>query len=122
MNVILVNFIGIGLITLIVWYFWLSHSKGQAAAVSRGIQEARIIVKGGYAPDTIELETGVPARLVFNRQESDPCSEKVLLDGFGLSADLPEGDDVTVEFTPTEPGTYEFACQMGMLRGKLVVR
>jgi len=26
-----------------------------------------------------------------------------------------------VEFLPGEPGEYEFACQMGMFRGKLIV-
>ena len=30
-------------------------------------------------------------------------------------------DFVAVEFLPERPGTYEFACQIGMLRGRLVV-
>jgi len=34
---------------------------------------------------------------------------------------LPEGDTVPVEFLPKEQGEYEFACQMGMLRGKIIV-
>ncbi|MCH8899507.1 MAG: cupredoxin domain-containing protein [Acidobacteria bacterium] len=123
MNVILVNLVGFGLIGLIVWYFWLSKPEGATAAVlGGGVQEAFVVVKGGYSPDTIRLEAGRPTRLVFNRQEADPCSEKVVFDDFGISADLPEGNNVTVEFTPTEPGEYEFACQMGMLRGKLVVK
>jgi len=122
MNVILINFVGFGLIGLIVWYFWLSRPQGAAAAIlGSGVQEAFVVVKGGYSPDTIRLEAGRPARLIFNRQEADPCSEKVVFDDFGISADLPEGDSVTVDFTPSEPGEYEFACQMGMLRGKVVV-
>jgi plastocyanin domain-containing protein len=28
---------------------------------------------------------------------------------------------VPVEFLPERPGEYEFTCQMGMIRGKLVV-
>jgi len=28
---------------------------------------------------------------------------------------------VPVELMPTDAGTYEFTCQMGMLRGRLVV-
>jgi plastocyanin domain-containing protein len=79
------------------------------------------VVRGGYSPDTIQVEAGRPVRLVFNRQEADPCSEKVVFDAFGVSADLPEGANIPVEFTPSEPGEYEFACQMGMLRGKLIV-
>jgi plastocyanin domain-containing protein len=123
MSPIIVNLIGAGLIALIIWYFWLSKPKAaKVAATSGGVQEAFIVVNGGYSPDTIQVEAGKPVRLMFNRQESGPCSEKVILDSFGVSADLPEGKTVPVEFTPTEPGEYEFACQMGMLRGKVIAR
>ena len=121
MDIVLVNLAGLGLIGLIVWYFWLSKPIGSAAAVtSAGVQEAFIVVRGGYSPDTIQVSVGRPVRLVFNRQESDPCSERVVFDAFGVSAELPQGSNVPMEFTPTEAGTYEFACQMGMLRGKVV--
>jgi len=122
MDVVLVNLAGVGLIGLIVWYFWLSKPAGTLAGVTGdGVQEAFIVVKGGYNPDTIRVDAGRPVRLVFNRQESDPCSERVVLDAFGLSAELPQGSNVPVEFTPTEAGSYEFACQMGMFRGEVVV-
>jgi plastocyanin domain-containing protein len=122
MTVLIVNLVGLALIGLIVWYFWLSKPQGAPAAVGAGgKQEAFIVVRGGYTPDTIRVEAGRPVKLVFNRQEADPCSEKVVFDAFGVSADLPEGANVPIEFTPTEPGEYEFACQMGMLRGKVVV-
>ena len=45
----------------------------------------------------------------------------VLFGDFGKSAKLPTGETVRVELLPEQPGEYEFACQMGMLRGKLVV-
>ena len=122
MDVVLVNLAGLGLIGLIVWYFWLSTSTGTAAAVTTGgVQETRVTVHGGYSPDTIRVQAGRPVRLVFDRQEADPCSERVVLDAFGISAELPTGTDVPLEFTPTKPGEYEFACQMGMLRGKVIV-
>ena len=122
MDIVLVNLAGLALIGLIVWYFWLSKPDGAVAGItSDGTQEAFIVVKGGYSPDTIRVSSGTPVRLIFNRQEDDPCSERVVLDAFGVSADLPQGNNVPVVFTPTEPGSYEFACQMGMLRGKVVV-
>jgi len=122
MSPIIVNLIGVGLIALIVWYFWFSKSKAaKIAATADGVQEAFIVVKDGYSPDTIQVEAGKPVRLMFNRQESSPCSDKVILDAFGVSADLPEGETVPVEFTPPTPGDFEFACQMGMLRGKVIV-
>jgi plastocyanin domain-containing protein len=122
MDVVLVNVAGLALIGLIAWYFWMSKPDGTVAGItSDGTQEAFIVVKGGYSPDTIRVKAGTPVRLVFNRQESDPCSERVVLDDFGVSADLPQGSNVPVAFTPTEPGSYEFACQMGMLRGTILV-
>ncbi|NOY56114.1 MAG: cupredoxin domain-containing protein [Actinobacteria bacterium] len=121
MDIVIVDLAGLGLIGLIVWYFWLSSSSGTAAAVTTGgVQETRVVVKGGYSPDTIRVRAGRPVRLVFDRREADPCSERVVFDAFGLSADLPTGTEVPVEFTPAEPGEYDFACQMGMLRGKVI--
>ena len=69
----------------------------------------------------IVVEAGKPVRLNFVRQESASCSEMVLLPAFGKSAKLPEGATVLVEFLPKERGEFEFACQMGMFRGKIVV-
>jgi len=78
-------------------------------------------VKGGYTPDIIVVKAGRPVRLRFTRQESSACSEMVLFPDFNRSAHLPEGEEVAVEFTPEKPGEYGFQCQMGMLRGKLIV-
>jgi plastocyanin domain-containing protein len=119
---ILVDLIGLGLIAFTVWFFWLVKARGTRAAVtSGGYQEQMVLVKGGYTPDVIVVEAGRPVRLNFVRQESASCSEMVLLPAFNKSARLPEGETVPVEFLPKEPGEYEFACQMGMFRGKLIV-
>jgi Cu+-exporting ATPase len=89
-------------------------------AVARGLGLADV-VKGGYTPDAIVVERGKPVRLNFVRQESAPCSEMMVLPAFNRSAKLPEGETVSVEFLPTEAGEYEFTCQMGMLRGRVIV-
>jgi plastocyanin domain-containing protein len=118
-----VDVVGLALIGLIVWFFWLVKSKGvKAALTSGGYQEQMVLVKGGYTPDVIVVEAGKPVRLNFVRQESASCSEMVLIPAFGKSAALPEGETVAVEFLPKEPGEYEFACQMGMFRGKVIVK
>ena len=119
---IAVDLIGLALIGFIVWFFWLVKAKGvRAAPTSGGYQEQLVLVKGGYTPDVIVVERGKPVRLNFLRQESASCSEMVLLPAFNKSATLPEGRTVAVEFLPTQPGEYEFACQMGMFRGKIIV-
>ena len=112
---------GTALSILILWFFLFSRKKGvYARAAAGGFQEAVITVKGGYSPDTILVKAGRPVRLIFNRQETSACSEMVVFGDFNKSAKLPPGQDVPVELMPSKPGEYGFACQMGMLRGKLI--
>jgi plastocyanin domain-containing protein len=119
---IIVTIGGIALSILIAWFFWFAP-KGQtrATTVAGGIQEVAVTVKGGYTPDVIVVKAGQKLRLRFTRQESVSCSEKVLFPDFNQNAMLPEGQEVTLEFTPEKPGEYGFQCQMGMFRGKLIV-
>lgn len=119
---ILVTLAGLTLTVLIAWFFWFAP-KGQtrAAVGAGGAQEVAVTVRGGYTPDVIVVKAGQPVRLTFTRQESASCSEMVLLPDFHKNAKLPEGEAVSVEFTPDKPGEYGFQCQMGMLRGKLIV-
>ncbi|MFV1986897.1 MAG: cupredoxin domain-containing protein [Gemmatimonadota bacterium] len=121
-DVILVNVAALATIAWIVWYFWLSESSEAIAVVSdEGVQEVYVRVRGGYDPDMIVVSPGRPTRLHFNRQETAACSEMVLFPDLDISRRLPTDETVTIEIDPLQPGEYEFACQMGMLRGKLVV-
>ena len=114
--------VGLLLIGGIAWFFWGPRRKGtRAPEASSGFQEAMVLVKGGYTPDVIVVRHGKPVRLNFRREESSACSEMVVFGDFGKSAKLPTGETVSLEFLPEKPGEYEFTCQMGMLRGKLVV-
>jgi plastocyanin domain-containing protein len=113
---------GLLLVAFIVWFFWLKRPRGvRAAEASGGYQEAMILVKGGYTPDTIVVRHGKPVRLNFRREETASCSDKVIFADFNKSADLPTGQLVPVEILPEQPGEYEFACPMGMFRGRLIV-
>lgn len=113
---------GFALIAFIVWFFWLKRATGvRAAETSGGYQEAMILVKGGYTPDTIIVRRGKPVRLNFRREETASCSDKVIFPDFQKSAELPTGETVAVEFLPRESGEFNFACPMGMFRGRLVV-
>jgi plastocyanin domain-containing protein len=113
---------GLGLIGFIAWFFWLKRSTGvRASEVSGWYQEAMILVKGGYTPDTIVVRQGKPVRLNFRREETASCSDKVVFADFNKSADLPTGETVAVELLPKEAGEFQFACPMGMFRGRLIV-
>lgn len=113
---------GLTLVGFIVWFFWLKRSKETLAAqAGSGYQEAMIVVKGGYTPDTIVVRHGRPVRLTFRREETAGCSDKVIFADFDKSAELPTGQIVSVELMPEKPGEYAFGCPMGMFRGRLVV-
>jgi len=119
---VIVTLTGLALVTFIVWFFWLKRSQGtRAGETSGGYQEAMILVKGGYTPDTIIVRSGKPVRLNFRREETATCSDKVIFADFQKSADLPTGQTVAVELLPKQPGEFVFACPMGMFRGRLIV-
>jgi plastocyanin domain-containing protein len=113
---------GLALIAFIIWFFWLRRSTGvRAAETSGGYQEAMVLVKGGYTPDTIIVRSGRPVRLNFRREETASCSDKVIFADFQKSAALPTGETVPLELMPREPGEFGFGCPMGMFRGRLIV-
>lgn len=115
----------IGLLAIAgVGAFFLLPKGGETRAVlsSSGLQEAMILVKGGYSPDLIVAEAGTPIRLTFLREESGACSERVVFADFHKSAELPEGQRVSIDLPAAKPGEYLFQCGMAMLRGRLVVR
>ncbi len=91
------------------------------AQVKGNVQEIEITVKGGYSPDIIRVQKGVPLRLIFNRQEAGDCSSRVVLPDFQVSKTLAPFAKTTLEFTPDKAGEFGFACGMNMLHGTLIV-
>ena len=117
---IAVTLFGAAAIVWINWYFFLAERRTvQAAVAGGGVQEVTIAVKGGYEPAAVQVRAGQPVRLVFDRQETSGCSEEVVLPAFGIRRFLAPFRKTSVEFTPAEPGTYEFTCGMSMLRGRV---
>lgn len=114
---------GLALAVFVGWYFFLSARQVTAAVSSSGgVQEVAITVKGGYSPAVVELERGKPVQLSFYRDEENSCSEELLMPDFSVRRDLPAFKTTVVELLPQQPGTFEFTCGMGMLRGQLVVK
>jgi plastocyanin domain-containing protein len=115
---------GLAAIAWVNWYFFLAEGR-EAAAEARvgaaGLQQAVIRVEGGYSPSRVRLRAGTPARLVFDRREDSSCSEELVIPELGIRAFLPAHQRTGVDLPAPRPGTYEFTCGMGMLRGSLVV-
>ena len=94
-----------------------------AARMDGGVQVVEIEAgRMGYQPSSVQLQAGVPARLVFTRTVESDCSSQITVPAYGVPVtDLPLNEPVAIEFTPTEAGTAEFVCGMDMQRGAIVV-
>ena len=116
-----VTAVGLAAIVWVLWYFLLSKGSATEAPTADGVQEVRVVVKGGYTPDTIVVRAGQPVRLQFYRDETADCSDRVVFEDFGIDAALPAFQTTAVEFTPEQAGEFRFRCGMNMLKGLLVV-
>ena|SRR3989344_2832998 len=120
--------IGIFLLIVIGGYFLLGSSgNGNENVVPSGnsgnsgdFQKVTIGMKNyNYYPNTINVESGKTVRLSLDSSVSG-CFRDFTIRELGVRKYLQTPSDY-VEFTPTKPGTYTFACSMGMGTGKLVV-
>lgn len=119
---IVVIVLGAALIAWELWYFLVPRRGGATAPNRSGVQEFRIVVKGGYDPDTILVEADRPVRLSFYRDETAACSEQLVFDNLSITSTLPAFQTTTIEFIPKQAGDYPFHCGMGMLKGRVVAQ
>lgn len=113
-----VNLIGLILIGLIIWWFIIAKPK--ATRIKGDTIDIRVH-NGIYDPSVIKARKGRTLHLRFFREDITPCSEVVIFEQLNRSAKLPIGKphDITMTFDKT--GEYDFTCQMGMYRGKVIV-
>ncbi len=116
-----VAFVGLGAIGWVNWYFLFASRSVGIATATGATQEVTIAVRGGYDPGVVRLKRGVPARFLFDRQESSSCSEEIVIPELGIRKFLPAFAKTPVEFTPSAAGSFEITCGMSMLHGKVVV-
>src|SRR3546814_13597703 len=71
--------VGIGAVVtgLLLWFFF-GPKRAKTTELRGGVQEVEVTVRGGYSPDVIRAQRGVPLRLIFDRQEAGDCSSRVL--------------------------------------------
>tara|TARA_R110000868_G_scaffold144960_1_gene364456 strand:+ start:32 stop:385 length:354 start_codon:yes stop_codon:yes gene_type:complete len=116
---ITINIIGLLLIGLIVWWFWLSSAK----ALRINDETIRVEVKDGvYSPAKIEVSANKPITIEFIRTDSASCSEIIVFESLGIHEKLPLNQAYPIKLGVLAPGTYSFTCQMNMYAGELIVR
>jgi len=119
MDVVVIVIAG-ALTALLAWYFFAPRAA-KRAVVDGNLQVQTIRVSGGYSPSVVEVEQGVPTRLLFDRQETGDCSSRVVFPDFKVNQSLPAYATTAVDFTPDQLGDFEFACGMNMLHGTVRV-
>lgn len=115
--------LGLALIVGELWYFLGPRpARARPAETRDRVQEIRVVVRDGYDPATIAVEAGRPVRLLFYRDETTECSERVVFEDFGIDQPLPAFETTAVEFTPSNPGDYAFRCGKSVLKGRVVAQ
>ncbi|WP_225838790.1 heavy metal translocating P-type ATPase [Streptomyces sp. NK08204] len=117
---VVVALVAAGLVAALGWFFFGPRTS-RTARIEGGVQRAEVTVRGGYSPDVIVVRQGIPAELVFDRQETGECTSRVVFPDLHLSAALPAYARTTVRVSPDRAGSFRFACGMNMIRGTLVV-
>jgi plastocyanin domain-containing protein len=112
---ILVTVIGLLLIGGTYWFFFLKPEDSVHAA-----DAIKIVVNGGYSPDTIYVPAGKNVTLTFYRKDPNPCLEEVILTDFGVRRFLPLEQPVAINLLPQKKGRYQFSCGMRMYHGNIV--
>ena len=118
MIILLLNLVGVLLIVAIVWWFWLFKPKAKTTATGA----IDVIVDGGvYTPAMIQVQSGQQLIVNFMRKDQSPCAQYVVFSELGISEELPINQAKPVVIPTDKPGEFEFTCQMGMYRGKLII-
>lgn len=114
----IINILGILLICLIVYWFWLY--QGNEVKIEDG-DVVISVADGTYQPSRIKLAVNQPSTLIFNRKDESPCSATLLIPKLDINDELPLGKNSSIVLPPLEKGEYEFHCQMQMYRGTIIV-
>lgn len=113
-----INLAGLGLIFLIVWWFWLYQAH--STVVEKG--KIEVLVKDGvYQPANLTVAANTPVQIIFYREDATPCAETLLIPDLNISETLPLRKNLVVSIPASSPGNYPFHCQMNMYKGMLIV-
>ncbi|MFT6209108.1 MAG: plastocyanin domain-containing protein [Colwellia sp.] len=120
---LIINLVGLGLIVLIIWWFWLYKAPSTQVSDEQYKSEITLVVADGiYQPAHISLLEDKPQVITFIRKDASPCAATVLFPDLEISADLPLNKAVSVQLPAMKKGEYAFHCQMKMYNGTVVVK
>lgn len=115
---ILINLIGLLLIALIIWWFWL-YKPPQPVEVRD--QVTVTVIDGTYQPARIKIAAHQSVSIEFLLDDSSPCASTVVFPQLDISQELAIGKKRSIIIPALEQGEYIFHCPMLMYRGALIV-
>ncbi|MEK9156662.1 MAG: cupredoxin domain-containing protein [Patescibacteria group bacterium] len=98
-------------------------STAGGSVVENGRQIIDIAAKGGYTPNVIEAQAGIPTDLrVFTNGTYD-CSSSIVIPSLGYQEMLQATGTETISLTAEQAqGTLEGMCSMGMYRFEIAFK
>lgn len=118
--------LGAVILTLIIGGYFLfagaENVTGNAVSNvgSDDAQKVNLGIKNyNYYPDVVKVKSGQPVEITLDNSVVG-CYRSFTIRDLGISKYSSSPNDKVI-FTPTEKGTYTFACSMGMGVGKLIV-
>lgn len=88
-------------------------------------QSKKVVVDAanqGYKPKVVTFKQGKPAQLNFIPSDNMGCMNEVVSQDLNFEEQLDGQRKVTVDIPTDKPGVYNYACSMGMFKGKVVVK
>src|SRR5258708_1034155 len=94
-------------------------SSGQTVANSAETNQNPVIdiSSSGYSPAYLKVKQGLPVSLTLKTQDAYSCAASFRIPSLGIVKNLQPNDTQLITFTPTQPGSIQFNCSMGMYRG-----
>ena len=110
-------------IAIVAYFFFFRGSSTVSAnnSVSQGdVQKIVLSYKNhNYYPNTIRVKAGQPVSVTLDSSVAG-CFRSFNIKELGVS-EYSQSPSQTIDFTPTQKGTYRFACSMGMGYGTIIV-
>jgi sulfite exporter TauE/SafE/copper chaperone CopZ len=90
-------------------------------AVTDGKQVVQMKVTArGYTPNKFTVKKGIPVEWDINVTDISTCASYIMAPDMNIQKLLKKGQN-TLAFTPSEVGTLDFSCSMGMYTGSFTV-
>lgn len=109
---------------LVFWGSWNHRTQPEpadGAVLAGGVQAVSSTLAPGAYP-SISVQAGIPVRWTITADEGsiNGCNYKMILQAYDIEYTFQEGENI-IEFTPEQPGAYQYTCWMGMIHGTIYV-